>query len=179
MDTIKYLKKFFIKKQTDMNNKKQVNVLFICMGNICRSPTAHGVFQALVDEENLSQEIGVDSAGTHGYHIGNPPDLRSQATALENGVDLSRLRGRKLLPQDLIDFNYVIGMDESNIVEIMAIRPDEYTAEVALMLEYSNKYQQSEVPDPYYGNDGFDLVFDMISDASAGLLKHIRNQYGL
>ncbi len=158
---------------------RNINVVFVCMGNICRSPTAQGVFQALVDDQNLNHEIGVDSAGTHSYHISNPPDLRSQAMALENGVDLAKLRGRKLLPQDLIDFDYVIGMDKSNIAEIMAIKPDDYTAEVSLMLEYSDKYQQSEVPDPYFGNDGFDLVFDMISDASAGLLRHIRSQHGL
>lgn len=179
MDVIKQLKSLFNRKQTVMNDEKQVKVLFVCMGNICRSPTAHGVFQALVEEQNLSHAIGVDSAGTHSYHIGNPPDLRSQATALENGVDLAGLRGRKLVPQDLIDFNYVIGMDKDNITEIMAIKPDEFTAQVSLMLEYSDKYEQIEVPDPYFGNGGFDLVFDMISDASAGLLRHIRSQHGL
>ena len=91
----------------------QIKVVFVCMGNICRSPTAHGVFQALVDEQNMNHVIGVDSAGTHSYHIENPPDLRSQAVAQEKGVNLAKLRGRKLMPQDLIDFNYVIGMDKS------------------------------------------------------------------
>ncbi len=169
----------FKKKQILANKKKQINVVFVCMGNICRSPTAEGVFQALVDERDLSHVIGVDSAGTHSYHIGNPPDQRSQSTALRNGVDLTKLRGRKLLPQDLNDFDYVIGMDKNNIADILSTKPDEYMAKVSLMLEYSDKYKEIEVPDPYYGNDGFDLVFDMIKDASAGLLRHIRNQHGL
>ena len=162
-----------------MYQKKQVNVVFVCMGNICRSPTAHGVFQALVDEHNLSDVIGVDSAGTHSFHVGNPPDLRSQSTALENDVDLSSLQARQFHRGDFEDFEYIIGMDVANIDDLQSIEPDSHEARVALMLEYSGKYSQKEVPDPYYGNDGFELVFDMIKDGSAGLLNHIRSKHDL
>ena len=156
-----------------------IKVIFVCMGNICRSPTAHGVFQTMVDEASLSDVIEVESAGTHNYHIGNPPDPRSQATALENNVDLSGLRARRFLSQDFNDFDYVIGMDKNNLVDMLSIKPDHYTAKSGLMLEYSEKYQQAEVPDPYFGNDGFELVFDMIGDASTGLLRHIREKHSI
>ena len=149
------------------------------MGNICRSPTAHGVFQSMVDDANLGHAIKVESAGTHNYHVGNPPDLRSQATAFENGVDLSGLRARKFVTQDFIEFDYLIGMDSNNLRDMLSIKPESYTSKAGLMLEYSSKYQQREVPDPYYGNDGFELVFDMIHDASTGLLQHIREKYSL
>ncbi len=160
-----------------MNGRERIKVIFVCMGNICRSPTAHGIFQTLVDEAKLSDIIEVESAGTHNYHIGNPPDLRSQDTARNNGIDLSGLRARRFLSQDFDDFDYLIGMDKNNLVDMLSIKPEHYTAKVGLMLEYSDKYQQVEVPDPYFGNDGFDLVFDMVSDASAGLLRHIREKY--
>ena len=151
----------------------------VCMGNICRSPTAHGVFQALVDEQGLNDVIGVESAGTHGYHIGSAPDQRSQKAALDNGVDLSWQRARQFLPNDFNDFTYVLGMDKDNLRAMLAIKPDEYSATVDLLLEYSDKYSHNEIPDPYYGDDGFDLVFDMIKDASAGLLRHIRQQHSI
>lgn len=157
----------------------KIKVIFVCMGNICRSPTAHGVFQVMVDEQDLGHLIKVESAGTHSYHIGNPPDLRSQKTASKHGVDLSGLRARKFLSEDFNNFDYVIGMDKNNLADMRSIRPTEYNAWDGLMLEYSEKYQQVEVPDPYFGNDGFDLVFDMVSDASAGLLTHIRKQHGI
>ncbi|MCP4429872.1 MAG: low molecular weight phosphotyrosine protein phosphatase [Gammaproteobacteria bacterium] len=162
-----------------MNEKKQVNVIFVCMGNICRSPTAHGVFQTLVDEHNLSDVIGVESAGTHSYHIGNPPDLRSQSTALKNNVDLSALKARRFIRDDFDDFDYIIGMDADNIADMQSIEPESHEANVVLMLEYSTKYDQKEIPDPYFGNDGFDMVFDMIEDASTGLLNHIRSKHKL
>jgi len=156
-----------------------IKVIFVCMGNICRSPTAHGVFQTMVDEASLNHAIDVESAGTHNYHIGNPPDPRSQDTALKNHIDLSDLRARKFLSQDFNDFDYVIGMDRNNLADMLSIKPDHYTAKAGLMLEYSEKYRQVEVPDPYFGNDGFELVFDMISDASAGLLRHIREKHSI
>ncbi len=155
-----------------------VKVLFVCMGNICRSPTAHGVFQAIVDEEGLGDAILVDSAGTHSYHVGSPPDLRSQATARERGLDLSGLRARRFVSSDFIEFDYLLGMDQGNIADMHAIRPDGARARLQFMLEYSDRYQQKEVPDPYYSDEGFDLVFDMVDDASRGLLRHIRAQHG-
>ncbi len=156
-----------------------IKVLFVCMGNICRSPTAHGVFQAIVDEEGLGDAILVDSAGTHSYHVGSPPDLRSQATARERGLDLSGLRARRFVSSDFIEFDYLLGMDQGNIADMHAIRPDDARARLQFMLEYSDRYQQKEVPDPYYSDEGFDLVFDMVDDASRGLLRHIRALHSL
>ncbi|MCP4471920.1 MAG: low molecular weight phosphotyrosine protein phosphatase [Gammaproteobacteria bacterium] len=155
-----------------------IKVLFVCMGNICRSPTAHGVFQAIVDEEGLGDAILVDSAGTHSYHVGSPPDMRSQATARERGLDLSGLRARRFVSADFVEFDYLLGMDAGNIADMHAIRPDDAHARLQFMLEYSDRYQQKEVPDPYYSDEGFDLVFDMVDDASRGLLRHIRAQHG-
>ena len=162
-----------------MSSVKPVRVLFVCMGNICRSPTAHGVFQALVEKEGLGSAIQVDSAGTHSYHIGSRPDSRSQATAKQRGVDLSKLRGRRFIADDFTDFDYLLGMDQSNIENMRAIKPESATARLQLMLEYSKQYSAVEVPDPYFGNDGFDLVFNMIDDAAHGLLQHIRREHRL
>jgi protein-tyrosine phosphatase len=162
-----------------MNNIKQVKVLFVCMGNICRSPTAHGLFQALVDKHQLGAAIQVDSAGTHSYHVGSPPDSRSQAIARQRGVDLSGLRARRFVSTDFNDYDYLLGMDQANIADMRAIKPDVSTARLQLMLEYSGEFKQVEVPDPYFGDDGFELVFDMIDDASQGLLQHIRSQHEL
>lgn len=161
-----------------MSQQPPVKVLFVCMGNICRSPTAHGVFQQLVQEQGLSQSIRVDSAGTHSYHVGNPPDARSQATAKQRGVDLSTLRARRFVSEDFNEFDYVLGMDADNLADMRAIRPDDARARLQLMLEYATRFNQREVPDPYFGNDGFELVFDMIDDASRGLLQHIRAEHG-
>ena len=149
------------------------------MGNICRSPTAHGVFQAMVDEQGMGGAIHVDSAGTHSYHIGSPPDSRSQATARSRGIDLSGLRARRFHSPDFVEFDYLLGMDQGNIADMHAIRPDDARARLQLMLEYSDRFQQREVPDPYFSNEGFDLVFNMVDDASRGLLRHIREQHDL
>ena len=154
-----------------------VKVLFVCMGNICRSPTAHGVFQTMIDRHDLGDRILVDSAGTHSYHIGSTPDPRSQYTARSRGVDLSRQRARQFLSEDFLDFDYLIAMDRSNFADMAAIKPDEASATLSLMLEYSKQYDSKEVPDPYFGDDGFDLVFEMVSEASEGLLEHIRERY--
>jgi protein-tyrosine phosphatase len=160
-----------------MSNNPTISVLFVCMGNICRSPTAHGVFQALVDKHGLGDRISVDSAGTHSYHIGSTPDPRSQHTARSRGVDLSQLRARQFRSEDFLDFDYLIAMDRSNFTQMAAVKPDEARARLDLMLDYSEKYDQKEVPDPYFGDDGFELVFDMVNEASEGLLRHIREQH--
>jgi len=159
--------------------QQPVKVLFVCMGNICRSPTAHGVFQSLVDEQGLGGSIQVDSAGTHSYHIGSPPDLRSQAMAQSRGVDLAGLRARRFVSTDFTEFDYLLGMDHTNLADMLALKPDATGARVKLMLEYSDRFEQQEIPDPYFGEDGFDLVFDMIDDAARGLLRDIRSQHGI
>ena len=158
----------------------KVSVVFVCMGNICRSPTAEGVFQQIVKDHGLQDYIEVDSAGTHSYHVGSDPDRRSQATARSRGIDLSGLRARRFVSDDFLRFDYVIGMDRENQANMEAVRPSDSDRPVHLMLEFSDKYrQQREVPDPYYGDDGFDLVFDMIEDASLGLLEKIRASEGI
>jgi protein-tyrosine phosphatase len=162
-----------------MSDMKPVRVLFVCMGNICRSPTAHGVFQTLVNARGLGNSIDVDSAGTHSYHVGNAPDPRSQATARARGIDLSGLRARRFVSGDFHDFDYLLAMDRGNLADMLAIRPDDATAHAGLMLEYAPHRKDREVPDPYYGDDGFDLVYDMIAEASEGLLKHLRERHGI
>ena len=159
--------------------QQPVKVLFVCMGNICRSPTAHGVFQSLVDEQGLGGSIQVDSAGTHSYHTGSPPDLRSQAMAQSRGIDLTGLRARRFVSTDFTEFDYLLGMDQANLADMLALKPDATGARVKLMLEYSDRFEQQEIPDPYFGEDGFDLVFDMIDDAARGLLRDIRSQHGI
>ncbi len=160
-----------------MSDIKPVRVLFVCMGNICRSPTAHGVFQSLVDDNGLGQSIQVESAGTHSYHIGNPPDPRSQATARQRGVDLSTQRARRFVSSDFRDYDYLLAMDSNNLADMLAIKPDDGNASAELMLVYSERFSEREIPDPYFGNDGFELVFDMIDDAARGLLRHIREHH--
>ena len=162
-----------------MSDIPPVRVLFVCMGNICRSPTAHGVFQALVENENLLDAIRVDSAGTHSYHVGSPPDLRSQATARARGVDLSGLRARRFVSADFSEFDYLLAMDTGNLADMNAIRPDDAGTRAELMLRYSDRFKEGEIPDPYYGNEGFDLVYDMVEDAARGLLRHIREKHRL
>ena len=150
------------------------------MGNICRSPTAHGVFQSLVIEQGLEKLIQVDSAGTHSYHTGSAPDLRSQTAALSQGIDISGQRARRFVTTDFTEFDYLLGMDQTNLSHMLALKPDEETrARVNLMLEYSDKFERPEVPDPYFGEDGFDVVFEMIDDAARGLLRDLRSQYGI
>lgn len=162
-----------------MSDIKPVKVLFVCMGNICRSPTAHGVFQALVDNQGLGDAILVDSAGTHSYHTGNPPDPRSQATARARGVELSSLRARRFESSDFVEFDYLLGMDHGNLADMLALKPDDAGAAVNLMLDFSESFERKEVPDPYYGDGGFEDVYDMIDDAAQGLLKQIRAQHDI
>lgn len=154
---------------------QRVRVLFVCLGNICRSPTAEGVFRKLVAEEGLVEHIEIDSAGTHAYHIGKPPDQRAQAAAESRGVDLSRLRGRQALREDMERFDYVLAMDRENHEHLLAICPDGLEEKIRLFLEFAPHRPEREVPDPYYGGPaGFDRVLDMIEEAARGLLEDIR-----
>ena len=156
----------------------QIKVLFVCMGNICRSPTAHGVFANLVAQANLQNLIAVDSAGTHAYHIGEAPDQRSQQAASLRGIDLSDLKARKVLAHDFAEFDYILAMDHANLDNLRALAPS--TARVQLFMDYAQRWQTSEVPDPYYGGaQGFERVLDMVEDAAEGLLLHLRQQHQL
>lgn len=156
---------------------KPVRVLFVCMGNICRSPTAEGVFRKLHQELAPELDIHMDSAGTHAYHIGDAPDPRSQAAALRRGVDISSHRGRQARPQDFHDFDYVIAMDSENLRRLQALRPKDATAELKLLLEYAGTGLR-DVPDPYYGGSGgFERVLDLVEQGGRGLLAHIRKHH--
>jgi len=157
-----------------VNDLNSVSVLFVCMGNICRSPTAEGVFRHLVRTKGLENVIKVDSAGTHAYHIGEAPDSRSQSTAKARGVDLSTQRARKFQRNDFESFDYVIAMDNSNYEALKTQATLEQQKQLYLFMGFTDKWDDEEVPDPYYGSgDGFTKVFDMVQAASEGLLKKI------
>jgi protein-tyrosine phosphatase len=153
-------------------------LLFVCLGNICRSPTAEGVMRSLVAEAGLDGQIVVDSAGTAGWHIGDPPDRRSQAEARGRGVDLSGLRGRQVAVHDFEQFDLLLAMDADNHLDLVSLAPDaDARAKVRLLREFDPAAVAAgelEVPDPYYGGpDGFALVFDAIERACRGLLDHL------
>ena len=155
-----------------------VKVLFVCMGNICRSPTAEGVFRDVVEKANLSHLIEIDSAGTHAYHIGEPPDPRSTATAAQRGVDLSQQRARRAKESDFEDFDFVLAMDRDNHANLSNICSPEHESKLKLFLDFAPDVAESEVPDPYYGGArGFDKVLDLIEAASEGLLKEIKQRH--
>ena len=151
------------------------SVLFVCLGNICRSPTAEGVFRHLLEAEAPQLQIEVDSAGTADYHIGDPPDMRSQRAALRRGIDLSGLRGRQVKRDDFTRFDLILGMDRGNLRELQAMRPETAPARVQLFLEYAAHPGRLEVPDPYYGNTAaFEDVLDLCTVASRGLLAALQ-----
>jgi len=158
----------------------KIRVLFVCMGNICRSPTAHGVFERLVEEAGLGDRIDVDSAGTHAYHVGEPPDPRAQETARQRGYELSHQRARRVQQEDFLEFDYLIAMDRSNYEDLRAIALPGCEERLRLFLEFAPELPEDEVPDPYYGGtQGFQRVLDMVERAAAGLLEEIRSRHGL
>ena len=160
--------------------KQKVSVLFVCMGNICRSPTAHAVFRKLVQEEGLQDQVVIDSAGTHAYHVGNPPDARSMQTAVARGIQMDDLRARKVDFSDLIEFDYILTMDGDNHQILMDMAPMDLQAKVKLFMDFAPDFGQNYVPDPYYGGaEGFENVFDMVEAASRGLLTHIKQNQQL
>ena len=154
-----------------------INVLFVCLGNICRSPTAHGVFAQRVSERGLQSQIQVDSAGTGDWHVGEAPDKRATAAAAKRGFDLSSLRARQVSAKDFGQYHYVIAMDNNNLADLNALKPHHYNGELALFLSYGSD-NTVEVPDPYYGaGDGFEQVLDLVEQASDGLLAAIMQQH--
>lgn len=157
-----------------------VKVLFVCMGNICRSPTAEGVFRQVVEQAGLRGQIEIDSAGTHDYHVDEEPDRRAQAAARRRGVDLSRLRGRQATSLDFEHFDYVLAMDRENLAHLQSICPHGREPKLRLFLEFAPQRPEREVPDPYFGGEGgFERVLDMVEEASHGLLAHLRTQHRL
>lgn len=154
-----------------------VKVLFVCMGNICRSPTAHAVFQQRVRDAGLADRVTVDSCGTGGWHVGNPPDPRATAAGAKRGYDLSGLRARQLTAEDMDRFDYVLVMDRDNYQHAERLTTHARTRP-ELFLAYAPQSPVQEVPDPYYGaGDGFEQVLDLIEAASDGLLADIRERW--
>lgn len=154
--------------------REGVSVLFVCLGNICRSPTAHAVFRHRVDQAGLSNQIKVDSCGTAHWHVGEPPDSRSTAEAAERGYDMTTLRGRQLQTSDFSDFNYILAMDMANLSNVQVQCPSDYEGHLGLFLDFAESINEREVPDPYYGGDeGFGEVLNMVETASDALLEAI------
>lgn len=150
------------------------SILFVCMGNICRSPTAHGVFLQKVKDRGLAHQIQVDSAGTHNYHPGNPPDERSQAHAVKRGYDLSALRARQISGSDFERHDLILAMDWDNLALIQEECPAEHLGKVRRLTEFCLKHDSPVVPDPYYGGkDGFEHVLDLVEDACEGLVQYV------
>ncbi len=154
---------------------KKIKVLFICMGNICRSPTAEGVFRQLINKHTLSNQFEIDSAGTHAYHIGEQPDYRSQQVAKERGIDLSTQRARKVIYGDFEDYDYLLVMDNHNYTTLINTCPIQYQNKISYFLDYAPELNCHEVPDPYYGGEhGFENVLTMIEAASKGFLNSLK-----
>ena len=158
-----------------MSNKQAVSVLFVCMGNICRSPTAEGVFRHKVNAAGLGNDIRIDSAGTIAYHIGHPPDERATKAALKRGIDLSTQRARKVTSADFETFDFVIAMDSDNRYELEVICPPGYEDRLHMFMKFARNCSSTDVPDPYYGGGrGFETVLDMVDDAAEGLLQYLQ-----
>ena len=152
-----------------------IKVLFICTGNICRSPTAEGVFRALVHEAGLENEIEIDSVGTGSWHAGRSPDQRSQDAAALRGIDISDQRSRQIGSDDILNSDYLIAMDKSNVDNLKLMVPPKMRDKLMLFLKFAPSQDREDVPDPYYGGGpgGFEIVLDLVEDASRGLLTYI------
>lgn len=152
-----------------------IKVLFICMGNICRSPTAEVVFRHQAKIAGLEKTILVDSAGTHDYHTGESPDGRAQKLAKQHGYDMKGLRARQFNAEDFNTFHYILSMDKHNLAILNYVCPPQHKYKLGMLMEYSRKFSEyEEVPDPYFGGyQGFERVLKMIEDAGEGLLHKI------
>ena len=152
----------------------RIKVLFVCLGNICRSPTADGVFHKLVADAGLQDLIEIDSAGTAAWHVGKSPDLRTQDAAASRGYDLSGLRARQAVPEDFYEYDHILAMDLSNLENLQQIRPVDASARLGLFLDYAPDLGIKEVPDPYYGGEsGFEQVLDLVEAAGKNLLVEL------
>ena len=165
-----------VQQEQQPESRASRRVLFVCMGNICRSPTAEGVFRKLLAEQAPDLDVEIDSAGTHGFHDGAPPDPRACRAAERRGVDLKPLRARRVTERDFERFELLLAMDEQNLEFLLEVCPPEYRSRVRLLLEFAPHLERREVPDPYYGGStGFEHVLDLVEEAAAGLLEHLRN----
>lgn len=151
-----------------------MRVLFVCLGNICRSPTAEAVFRQLLLRSQSGLEVEVDSAGIGDWHLGEPPDERAQAAARRRGVDMSGMRARQIVHEDFALFDLILAMDRQNLTELRRRAPAQYRERVKLFLEFAPELEMHDVPDPYYGGDaGFEEVLDLAEQAARGLLSHL------
>lgn len=156
----------------------EIRVLFVCMGNICRSPTAQGMFELMVREAGLDQRISIDSAGTHAYHVGETPDKRAAQAASRRGIDLNSQRARRVMEPDFEHFDYLLAMDSDNLEDLLRTCPEEHRTKVKLFLDFADDCSQREVPDPYYGGtQGFERVLDLVENASRGLLNELQKNF--
>ncbi len=176
--------RLFRKKRPAVPATPSVRVLMVCMGNICRSPMAEGMLRQRVAERGLAVPVEIDSAGTHGYHDGAPPDPRAQAAALRRGIDVSRLRARRVMPADFERFDLVLAMDDDNQSALLELAGAEHHHKIRLLLEFAEPglagprltegAERRSVPDPYYGGTlGFERVLDLVEEAMAGLLDEV------
>lgn len=155
----------------------EYRVLFVCMGNICRSPTAAGVFEKMLIDQAPDFFVEVDSAGTHAYHVGEAPDPRARRAAERRGVDLSAQRARRVGAEDFERFDIVLAMDELNRAVLLDLCPPELHGRIRLLLEFAPQLGRKDVPDPYYGgSNGFEYVLDLVEEASTGLIEHLRRE---
>jgi protein-tyrosine phosphatase len=159
---------------------EKVRILFVCMGNICRSPTAQGVFTSLLQAEGLSEFFEIDSAGTHAYHEGEPPDPRAGYAARKRGIDLGDQRARRIHEDDFEYFDYVVAMDRSNFEDLAGSCAPQHQSKVRLFLDFASELPEIEIPDPYYGGpQGFERVLDLIEHASRAMISELRKQHRL
>ena len=157
-----------------MKQNGKIGVIFICMGNICRSPTAEAVFRQKAEAAGIGGEVIIDSAGTHDYHVGHSPDERAVKAARSRGYDMSGLRARQVSREDFRKYDYILAMDRQNLAVLQQIAGPELQSKARLFMEYSSEFLEKEVPDPYYGGmRGFENVLDRVESASSGLLKAI------
>lgn len=155
-----------------------VKVLFVCLGNICRSPTAEGLFKAHLKNAGLEARVQTDSAGTAGWHVGKAPDARAIAAAAERGIDINALRARQVTKKDFSEFDYVLAMDSANLNDLLSLCPNDYPGRCCLYLDFAEGAPESEVPDPYYGGaEGFAHVLDLVEQAATGLLADIQQRH--
>jgi protein-tyrosine phosphatase len=161
-----------------MSKDDKIKVLFVCLGNICRSPTAEGVLRRKVEERRWSHRFHIDSAGTGGWHAGDPPDTRAITEAKRRGVDISGLVARQVRRSDFGDFDYVLAMDRQNLRDLHALCSAEHKDCVKLFLDYAPQLSEREVPDPYYGGPaGFARVYELLEAAADGFLEHVKQHH--
>lgn len=156
-----------------------IHVLFVCLGNICRSPTAHAVFDAKVRAAGLDRHIVIDSAGTGDWHIGAAPDRRATTAASGRGYDMTPLRARQVQRDDFERFHYILAMDGQNLSDLQRLAPKQFGGHLGLFLDFHPQQSPRDVPDPYYGNDdGFGHVLDLVEVTADALLAHLRSAHG-